>query len=68
VFVDPERSCRGVTRALTGDAAVAAYQEALARIEVSANVHASAFYEEIGFDTDGLAIRRSDPRRACTLV
>ena len=35
------------------DAVAAAREEGLSRIEVSANVHARAFYEAVGFVTAG---------------
>jgi GNAT superfamily N-acetyltransferase len=53
LFVDPGWMRRGVARALMSDAVAAAREEGLSRIEVSANVHATAFYDTAGFVTAG---------------
>lgn len=51
LFVDPAWTRRRVGRALLSDAVVAARADGVARIEVSGNVHATAFYEAAGFVT-----------------
>ncbi|HEU4840648.1 MAG TPA: GNAT family N-acetyltransferase [Ilumatobacteraceae bacterium] len=53
LFVDPGRMRRGVARALVSDAVAAARGEGRSRIDVSANVHAGAFYEAVGFVSVG---------------
>jgi GNAT superfamily N-acetyltransferase len=53
LFVDPGWMRRGVARALMSDAVAAARAEGRSRIEVSANIHARAFYDAAGFVTDG---------------
>jgi GNAT superfamily N-acetyltransferase len=49
LFVDPGWMRRGVARALVSDAVAVAQGEGRSRIDVSANVHAMAFYEAVGF-------------------
>ena len=51
LFVGPGWMRRGVARALMADAVSAAKAEGRSRIEVSANVHARAFYDTAGFVT-----------------
>jgi ribosomal protein S18 acetylase RimI-like enzyme len=53
LFVDPGWMRRGVARALVSDAVTAAREEGRSRIEASANVHATAFYDAAGFVTTG---------------
>lgn len=50
LFTDPDWMCRGIGTALVRDAA-----STVDRIDVTANVHAQAFYEAAGFVHDGLA-------------
>jgi GNAT superfamily N-acetyltransferase len=52
LFVDPEWMRRGIATALVQDAAANGGVE---RIEVTANGHALAFYERVGFVHDGPA-------------
>jgi GNAT superfamily N-acetyltransferase len=49
LFVDPGWMRRGVGRALVADAAAIARQWGARRIEVTANPHAAAFYQQAGF-------------------
>jgi ribosomal protein S18 acetylase RimI-like enzyme len=55
LFVDPDCMRRGIGSELIADAAARARAEGLARIEVTANEHARAFYETVGFVLDGVA-------------
>jgi len=58
LFVDPDWIRRGVGRALVGDTVAAARAEGVTRIEVTANSHARAFYETMGFVRDGVSETR----------
>ena len=49
LFVDPDWTRRGIATALVQDAAAS-----VPRIEVTANAHALAFYESVGFVRDGV--------------
>jgi GNAT superfamily N-acetyltransferase len=49
LFVDPEWMRQGVAAALVHDAAEYAHREGTPRIDVTANPHALAFYEAVGF-------------------
>jgi ribosomal protein S18 acetylase RimI-like enzyme len=51
--VDPDWMRRGIGRALVSDTAATARARNLSRIEVTANDHALAFYEAVGFVRDG---------------
>lgn len=53
LFVDPEWMRSGVGRQLVGDLVDAARDRGIARIDVTANEHALAFYESVGFVVDG---------------
>ena len=53
LFVDPGWMRRGIGRALVLDAVALARERGLERIEVTANDHALAFYEDVGFVLDG---------------
>ena len=53
LFVDPDWMRRGVGRLLVLDAVAMARRGNVARIEVTANPHALAFYENVGFVGDG---------------
>ena len=53
LFVDPTWTRHGVGRALVEDAVRAARAAGLGRLAVTANVLALAFYEAVGFVTDG---------------
>ena len=50
LFVDPDWMRQGIATALVQDAAAT-----VPRIEVTANAHALAFYESVGFVRDGVA-------------
>jgi GNAT superfamily N-acetyltransferase len=58
LFVDPSDMRRGVGRALIDDLVDQARALGLPRIAVTANDHALAFYEEVGFVTDGVVPTR----------
>jgi N-acetylglutamate synthase-like GNAT family acetyltransferase len=49
LFVDPDAMRQGVARQLIGSLAVEAAGAGVARVEVTANPHARAFYEAVGF-------------------
>jgi len=49
LFVDPGAMRQGVARELVRSIAAAAQREDVARIEVTANVHALGFYDALGF-------------------
>jgi GNAT superfamily N-acetyltransferase len=49
LFVDPERMRQGFGRALVLDLIAIARGRGVRRVEVTANQHALAFYEEVGF-------------------
>jgi GNAT superfamily N-acetyltransferase len=53
LFVEPAHMRHGVGRALLRDLVERARGLGLARLEVTANQHALAFYEAVGFVTDG---------------
>jgi GNAT superfamily N-acetyltransferase len=53
LFVDPDWMRRGVGRRLLLDVVALAGREEVQRIEVTANPHAMAFYETVGFVRDG---------------
>ena len=61
LFVDPDWMRRGVGRTLVRDAAATARAEGVTRIEVTANGHAHAFYEKMGFTLDGIGQTRFGP-------
>ncbi|MBV9195193.1 MAG: GNAT family N-acetyltransferase [Solirubrobacterales bacterium] len=49
MFVDPHRMRRGIGRQLMQDLVTTARRAGVARIEVTANPHAEAFYRSVGF-------------------
>ncbi|HWO50629.1 MAG TPA: GNAT family N-acetyltransferase [Ornithinibacter sp.] len=53
LFVDPEHQGHGIGAELVADAASRARQDGAARLEVTANPHASRFYGRVGFERDG---------------
>jgi GNAT superfamily N-acetyltransferase len=53
LFVDPGWMRRGVGRHLLRDVVAVAAREHVQRVEVTANPHALAFYESVGFVHDG---------------
>jgi GNAT superfamily N-acetyltransferase len=53
LFVDPDWMRCGVGRRLVRDAVAVAEREHVQRVEVTANPHALAFYENVGFVHDG---------------
>lgn len=58
LYVDPRRKGGGVGRLLVEDAAQCATDEGYAAIHTTANEHAVAFYESVGFRTIGEATTR----------
>jgi GNAT superfamily N-acetyltransferase len=54
LFVDPDWMRRGVARALVHDALAIGKARGTTRIDVTANPHALAFYEAVGFVVDGV--------------
>jgi GNAT superfamily N-acetyltransferase len=61
LFVDPDCMRHGVGRALVDDIAQMARQHGLGRVEVTANPHASDFYEGTGFVADREVATRFGP-------
>lgn len=55
LFVDPDWMRRGIATELVLDALANARERGVARIEVTANGHALAFYESVGFVWDGMS-------------
>lgn len=55
LFVDPDRMRLGIGRALVLDIAGIARARGVQRIDVTANKHARAFYDGVGFVVDGYA-------------
>lgn len=53
LFVDPQWMRHGAGRALVADAVSLASSSGLERVVVTANPHARAFYEAVGFEVDG---------------
>jgi len=49
LFVEPERKRQGIGRELVRDVVASATSRGFERLEVTANHHALAFYEEMGF-------------------
>jgi len=49
LFVDPDSMRLGIGRALVADQVALAEGQGIARIEVTANPHADAFYRSVGF-------------------
>ena len=61
VFVDPDRMREGIGRRLVLDVFEQARTQGLDRVEVTANPHASAFYESVGFAPTGDVETRFGP-------
>ncbi len=61
LFVDPEAMRTGLGTALIKDATELAQAKGARRIEVTANPHALAFYESVGFVTVGEVSTRFGP-------
>lgn len=61
LFVDPQWMRRGVGRALVVDATGVAGSQGATRVEVTANGHALAFYEVVGFVVDGVTETQFGP-------
>jgi len=61
LFVDPEWMRLGVGRRLVDAVTSEARRRGVRRIEVTGNTHALAFYQRVGFVTDGVAETRFDP-------
>lgn len=68
LFVDPDWMRRGVGRALVADATEFARCRRISRIEVTANPHALAFYQNTGFIVDHDAETRFGPSPRMHLV
>ena len=62
LFVDPDWMRRGIASDLIADLARRARDRGAARIEVTANEHASAFYQHVGFLQDGEAQTQGGPQ------
>jgi len=63
LFTDPDWMRRGVARDLIVDVGAIARARGIARVGVTANGHALAFYEAAGFVDDGTAETRFGPAR-----
>jgi GNAT superfamily N-acetyltransferase len=61
LFVEPGRMRQGVGRRLIEDALRSALADGADCIQVTANPHAMAFYESVGFTHDGVAQTRFGP-------
>ena len=61
LFVDPDWMRQGIGLALVRDATAMARASGVTRIEVTANPHASEFYERAGFVPDGTAHTQFGP-------
>ena len=61
LFVDPDWMRRGIATELVLDALANAREQRIARIEVTANGHALAFYESVGFVADGICQTQFGP-------
>jgi len=61
LFVDPDCMRRGVGTELVHDLAATARASGIERFEVTANEHARAFYEAVGFVVDGVTDTRFAP-------
>ena len=55
LFVDPDWMRRGIATKLVLDALANAREQGIARIDVTANGHALAFYKKVGFAWDGIS-------------
>ena len=66
LFVDPTAMRRGVARHLLLRIATEAEREGVARIDVTANMHAFAFYDAVGFVAGSRVDTNSEPAVACT--
>lgn len=60
LFVHPERMRQGVGRQLVLAVMAMARPREVGRVEVTANTHALAFYESVGFVSDGVVETRFD--------
>jgi GNAT superfamily N-acetyltransferase len=67
LFVDPDWMRHGVGRALVDDVVATARRRNCRRITVTANEHALAFYERVGFVTHGFAETMFGPARRMTM-
>jgi GNAT superfamily N-acetyltransferase len=61
LFVDPDFMRRGVATALVLDMLAVARASGITRIDVTANPHALAFYESVGFADNGVAQTEGGP-------
>jgi GNAT superfamily N-acetyltransferase len=61
LFVDPDWTRQGIASDLVHDVVRTARAHGAARIEVTANDHAGAFYEHVGFVRDGAATTQFGP-------
>ena len=58
LFVEPDWTRNGFARGLVDDLVAAARARGIGRLEVTANQHAMAFYESVGFVGDGFVPTR----------
>jgi GNAT superfamily N-acetyltransferase len=68
LFVDPDWMRRGIARRLVGALVTSAAREGIARIEVTANPHADAFYRSVGFVRVGAIETQFGPGARMQLV
>ena len=68
LFVDPDWMRQGIATLLVHDAMAAARRRAIPRIEVTANPHAFAFYDHVGFRPAGEVATTFGPGQRMTLA
>jgi len=61
LFVEPRRMRQGVARRLVEDVLSLARVLGVGSVQVTANLHAMAFYKSVGFVSDGMAQTRFGP-------
>jgi GNAT superfamily N-acetyltransferase len=63
LFVEPDRWCRGVGRALVEDAAARTCAAGMVALEVVSAANAQGFYEKLGFAVCGMAQTQFGPAK-----